>query len=99
MIYGREFSIYVSIKGDKFDSKLFVEKIEKRKNNLPIMRISEGVLEFFDHNSIMSKKVKETLESTKGYLDLWNQYAEQEGTLLLEKVRKVGLISLHKEYL
>lgn len=97
VIYGREFSIYASIKGDKFDSKLYVEKIEKRKNNLPMMRISEGILEFFDHNSIMSKKVKETLESTKGYLDLWNQYAEQEGTLLLEKVRKVGLISLHKE--
>ena len=60
------------------------------------MRISEGTLEFFDHTSIMSKKVKETLESTKGYLDLWNQYAEQEGKLLLDKVRKVGLITLHR---
>lgn len=99
VIYGRDFCIYASIHGEKFDSKLIVEKIAKRKKNIPMMRISEGTLEFFDHNSIMSKKVKETLESTKGYLDLWNQYAEQEGKLLLDKVRKVGLIALHRDSL
>ena len=96
VIYGREFCIYVSIQGDKFNEKLYVEKIGKRKHNAPMMRIAEGTLEFFDHNSILSKKVKETLESTKGYLDLWNQYAEQEGNLLLEEVRKVGLISVNR---
>ena len=96
VIYGREFYIYVSIQGDKFNEKLYVEKIGKRKQNVPMMRMAEGTLEFFDHNSILSKKVKETLESTKGYLDLWNQYAEQEGNLLLEKVRKVGLINVNR---
>lgn len=97
IIYGKEFSVYLTVKGEKFDSKLYVEKIEGKRNNLPMMRISEGSLEFFDHNSIISKKVKETLESTKGYLDLWNQYAEQEGMLLFEKVRSVGLINIHRE--
>jgi len=96
VIYGREFYIYVSIQGDKFNEKLYVEKIGKRKQNAPMMRMAEGTLEFFDHNSILSKKVKETLESTKGYLDLWNQYAEQEGNLLLEEVRKVGLINVNR---
>lgn len=96
VIYGREFYIYVSIQGDKFNEKLYVEKIGKRKQNVPMMRMAEGTLEFFDHNSILSKKVKETLESTKGYLDLWNQYAEQEGNLLLEEVRKVGLITVNR---
>ena len=96
VIYGREFYIYVSIQGDKFNEKLYVEKVGKRKQNAPMMRIAEGTLEFFDHNSILSKKVKETLESTKGYLDLWNQYAEQEGNLLLEEVRKVGLITVNR---
>lgn len=96
VIYGREFYIYVSIQGDKFNEKLYVEKIGKRKQNVPMMRMAEGTLEFFDHNSILSKKVKETLESTKGYLDLWNQYAEQEGNLLLEEVRKVGLINVNR---
>lgn len=96
VIYGRDFCIYVSIQGEKFSEKLYVEKIGKRKQNAPMMRIAEGTLEFFDHNSILSKKVKETLESTKGYLDLWNQYAEQEGNLLLEKVRKVGLIMVNQ---
>lgn len=96
VIYGREFYIYVSIQGDKFNEKLYVEKIGKRKQNAPMMRMAEGTLDFFDHNSILSKKVKETLESTKGYLDLWNQYAEQEGNLLLEEVRKVGLINVNR---
>jgi len=96
VIYGKEFNVYVSIQGDKFSEKLYVEKIGKRKQNVPMMRIAEGTLEFFDHNSILSKKVKETLESTKGYLDLWNQYAEQEGNLLLEEVRKVGLITVNR---
>ena len=96
VIYGREFYIYVSIRGDKFNEKLYVEKVGKRKQNAPMMRMAEGTLEFFDHNSILSKKVKDTLESTKGYLDLWNQYAEQEGNLLLEEVRKVGLISVNR---
>ena len=62
-----------------------------------MMRMAEGTLEFFDHNSILSKKVKDTLESTKGYLDLWNQYAEQEGNLLLEEVRKIGLITVNRD--
>ena len=65
VIYGREFYIYVSIQGDKFNEKLYVEKIGKRKQNAPMMRMAEGTIEFFDHNSILSKKVKETLESTK----------------------------------
>ena len=58
----------MSIQGEKFSEKLYVEKIGKREQNAPMMRIAEGTLEFFDHNSILSKKVKETLESTKGYL-------------------------------
>lgn len=97
VIYGREFYIYVSIRGDKFNEKLYVEKVGKRKQNAPMMRMAEGTLEFFDHNSILSKKVKDTLESTKGYLDLWNQYAEQEGNLLLEEVRKIGLITVNRD--
>jgi Cdc6-like AAA superfamily ATPase len=97
VIYGREFYIYVSIQGEEFNEKLYVEKIGKREQNVPMMRLAEGTLEFFDHNSILSKKVKETLESTKGYLNLWNQYAEQEGTLLLDEVRKVGLISVNRD--
>ena len=31
VIYGREFYIYVSIQGDKFNEKLYVEKVGKRK--------------------------------------------------------------------
>lgn len=56
VIYGREFYIYVSIQGDKFNEKLYVEKIGKKKRNAPMLRMAEGTLEFFDHNSILSKK-------------------------------------------
>lgn len=96
VIYGREFYIYASIHGENLDEKLFVEKIGKRKQNIPMMRLAEGTLEFFDHNVFLSQKVKETLDNTEGYLDLWNQYAEQEGNLLLEAVRKIGLISVNR---
>lgn len=97
IIYGKDFNIYTSIHGDKFNEKLYVEKVIKRNQNLPHLKIVEGKLEFFDHTSFLSKKVKETLEKSKGYLDLWNQYADEEGNLLLEKARKVGLISVDLE--
>lgn len=97
VIYGKEFCAYLTVLGENFDSKLYVEKIAVKRNNIPMMRISEGSLEFFDHRSVISKKVKETLENTKGYLDLWNQYADQEGMLLLEKVRSVGLINIRRD--
>ncbi|MDO5519831.1 MAG: AAA domain-containing protein [bacterium] len=97
VIYGKDFNLYASMQGEKFDAKLYVEKIAKERQNIPMMRIAEGTLEFFDHHSILSKKVRDTLESTKGYLDLWNQYAEQEGRMLLEKVRNVGLITIHRD--
>lgn len=96
VIYGKDFCIYTSIKGEKINAKLYVEKIGKKKQNVPMMRLAEGSLEFFEHNFVLSEKVKETLENTKGYLDLWNQYAEQEGRLLLEEVRKIGIISVNR---
>lgn len=98
VIYGRHFNFHVSISGEKFNEKLFVKKIEKRKQHPPMMRIVVGILDFSDHRSFLSKKVKEALDNTKGYLDLWNQYAEQEGNLLLEKARKVGLIDVNPKF-
>ena len=97
IIYGKDFNIYTSIQGDKFNEKLYVEKVTKRTQNLPLLKIAEGKLEFFDHTVFLSKKVREALEKSKGYLDLWNQYSDEEGNLLLEKARKVGLISVDLE--
>lgn len=97
VIYGREFNFYTTIVGEGTEAKLFVEKLNRKRNNLPMMRIVRGELEFFDRDAVLSKKVKEALENTKGYLDLWNQYAEQEGKLLLERARTVGLINLKSQ--
>lgn len=97
IIYGKNFNFYTSIQGDKYNAKLYVEKVTKRSQQLPLLKIVEGELEFFDHTAFLSKKVKETLETNKGYLDLWNQYADEEGNLLLEKARKVGCISVNRE--
>lgn len=96
ILFGKEFCLYTTIHGDGFDSKLFVEKVGKKKQNAPMMKLAEGKLEFFDHNSLLSQKVKDALQSTKGYLNLWNQYAEQEGEMLFEKVRAIGLINLNR---
>lgn len=95
-IYGRDFNIQVRNTEKDSKYKLYVEKVESRKNNLPFMRIAKGELNFYDERENISKRVKEALEDTKGYLDLWNQYSEEEGNLLLDRVRKVGQITIDR---
>jgi len=97
IIYGEEFTIYATLQGDGIDEKLYVTKVMKTVRNIPRLRIAIGTLEFLDHNTIISQKVKETLENTKGYLDLWDRYADQEGQILFKNARKVGLINICKD--
>lgn len=96
IIYGKKFCIYALIEGEGLHASLRVKKIKRRKQNTPMMRLAEGMLEFVNSELILSNKVRETLEGTKGYLELWSQYAEQEGILLLERARKVGIIRIER---
>ena len=97
LLYGKNFDIYASLQGEGIEAKLCAEEIKFKRNEIPTMALAQGELEFYDHTSYLSKKVRETLEGTKGYLDLWNQYADEEGNLLLEKIRKIGLITIHRD--
>ena len=96
-IYGKDFDFQLVIENqNEIDSKLKVKKLISKRRKRPTMRIAEGTLEFSNHKMMLSKKVKEILSDTKGYLEIWNQYSEQEGNLLLENARKVGLISVER---
>ena len=94
VIYGQEFAMYATIEGIGDDEKLYVSKVSVIKKKIPMMKLAIAELDFTSKKALLSKKIKESLENTKGYLDLWNQYANQEGQLLLEKVRRIGVISL-----
>ncbi|WP_276948364.1 DEAD/DEAH box helicase [Acetatifactor muris] len=96
-IFGKDFSIYATVQGKDLDLKLYADQIRRTPRNLPPLELGRGGLEFSDRNTILSRKVKEILEETRGYLDLWNQYADQEGQILLNNARKVGLIQLNRE--
>lgn len=96
VIYGRDFYFYAVKAGEKFEEKLYVKRMGKIGRNPPKLRIALGKLEFTDKRAILSEKVARALDSTKGYLDLWDQYDEQGGALLLERVRTVGLISVDR---
>ena len=97
LIYGKDFDIYASLTGEGVEAKLYAENIKFRRREVPVMSLAKGKLEFYDHKSFMSKKIRDMLEDTKGYLELWNQYSDEEGKLLLEKVRKIGLINIDRE--
>lgn len=91
-ILGEKFDIYLSI--NENDEQIKAIEISNKSSESSKIRLVNGSLDFFDHKSFISKTVKETLENTKGYIELWNQYANQEGNLLLDKVRKIGFINL-----
>ena len=97
LIYGKDFDIYASLTGEGIDAKLYAENIKYKRKEIPVMSLAKGKLEFYDHKSFMSKKVREELKGTKGYLELWNQYSDEEGKILLEKIRKIGLINISRD--
>lgn len=96
-ILGEKFDIYLSINEEKNDGQIQAIEIANKSYESSKIRLINGSIDFFDNKSFLSKTVKETLENTKGYIELWNQYANQEGDLLLDKVRKIGIINLKLE--
>ncbi|WP_301118256.1 AAA domain-containing protein [Peptacetobacter sp.] len=96
-IYGKNFNINVRCMHKDSKYKAYVERIEFRRNNIPFMRIAKGKLDFFNKRENISKKLKEAMEDTNGYLNLWNKYSEEEGNLLLDKARKVGQIKIDRK--
>lgn len=96
-IYGSDYALQITISGNEFEENLIAEKIDFSKRKVPRMAMAIGWLDFTDHSSFVSSKVKKILSESPGYLDLWNKYAELEGEFLLNKARKVGLLQIDRE--
>ena len=96
-IYGENCMIQVRLLGEDMDAYLSVEKVIYNVNNIPCLRLGIGTLEFSTQREYASKKVRETLRSTPGYISLWDQYSDMEGEFLFRKVREVGVLSWKPE--
>lgn len=96
-VFGKEFTIHTTLQGESVNSKLYAQEIKRTPRNLPFLELGRGRLVFSNNSDILSRKVKEILNETKGYLDLWNLYADQEGQILLNNARKVGALRLNRE--
>ena len=92
-IYGENCMIQACLIGEDMDAYLAVEKIQFRVNNVPCLRLGIGSLSFTSQREFASKKVRDTLATTPGYISLWDQYSDKEGEFLLRKAREVGMLS------
>lgn len=98
VLHGRSIKLFLSLKGKKFEEKLFVERVVKNGSKKPSnLMLGIGKLEFTDTGAILSLKAKQFYDENKGYLDLWNEYSEKEGNFILSNARSVGYIELNKK--
>lgn len=96
-IYGENCVLQARLTGEDMDAYLYVEKMQSSVNNAPCLRLGIGRLCFSEQREFVSKKVRDTLRSTPGYISLWDQYSEQEGEFLLQKAREVSLLEWVRE--
>lgn len=98
-IYGKNYDFLLSVKEDKNGSYLWTEKVLFSKHNLPAMMLAVGRINPTDQSSFVSHKVQEIMSKEFGYLELWEQYSNQEGEILLNRARKIGLLKLTAGYI
>ncbi|MFV0364623.1 MAG: AAA domain-containing protein, partial [Suipraeoptans sp.] len=98
VIHGRSIKLYLSLKGKKFEEKLYVERVVKNGSKKPDnLMLGIGKLEFTNTEAMLSLKAKQFYDENRGYLDLWNEYSEKEGNFILANARSVGYIELNKK--
>lgn len=95
-LYGKDYSFVVQIKKGSKDLYLSAESVDVKNRFSPPMAIIIGELEFTDVEAYVSEKIKKELESTSGYLDIWDKYTNIEGDILLQRARMIGEISIDK---
>lgn len=91
-IYGNGCMLQVRMVGEGNEAYLSGQKLVWNPKNIPVLRLSKRKLSFGDRRMRVAQSVRDELHSSPGYLDLWNQYSEQEGELLLLRARKVGVL-------
>ncbi len=96
-IFGKNFALYVRIVEEGSTTRLVAERIEYSTKNRPVMKLGFGKIRFSAESSFVSSTVKQILNESPGYLQLWDKYSALEGEFLLKRAREVGLISFNGE--
>ena len=100
VLHGRSIKLYVTLRGKAYEEKLYVERVIKNSSRKPSnLMLGIGTLDFTDTGAVLSLNAKKFYEENKGYLDLWNEYSEKEGDIILANARAAGLIMLSKKSL
>ena len=96
-LYGKDYSLLISIRETEDQSYFYAEKVFTKNRNIPPLALKIGKLSFNDEESYISKKIKEELELTSGYLDIWDKYTAVEGDFILKKARTIGIITIDRK--
>ena len=91
-IYGKDCALQVRMASDGDGEDLSGQKLIRHPVGIPALQLTEGELKFGDQRLRVAPGVREQLRSRQGYLDLWDQYAELEGELLLRRAREIDIL-------
>lgn len=95
-IYGQNCMLQVEMAGEGEEAYLSGRKLVWNPKNIPALRLADGPLCFSDQRTQAALRVRQELQSSPGYLKLWNEYSEQEGELLLQRARNIGRLTLER---
>lgn len=94
IIYANGLRVYISIKADGDNVIGVADKIVTGvQQNLPPLNLGYGKISFVRETTYLSSKVKNLLDESSEYLDVWNQYSSMEGDMLLAHARKIGYLT------
>lgn len=97
-IYGNGYELQVCLVTEGEDVYLLGRQL-KETRGVPAfaLQLAEGKLNFTSQKRRAAQKVKEELSGSPGYLDLWNQYSDQEEKIMLHRARKIGVLKKRSE--
>ena len=92
-IYGNGYELQVCLVTEGEDEYLSGRWLKKSRGAPKFaLQLAEGKLNFTSQKKRAAQKVKEELSGSPGYLDLWNQYSDQEEEFMLRRARKIGIL-------
>lgn len=92
-IYGNGYELQVCLVTEGEDEYLSGRWLKKSRGAPKFaLQLAEGKLNFTSQKKRAAQKVKEELSGSPGYLDLWNQYSDQEEDFMLRRARKIGIL-------
>lgn len=96
-LYGKDYSMLVRILNSEEGMFLFAESVDISNKKTPPMALRIGELTFQDGRKCITEKLRKELETTSGYLHIWDQYTNIEGDFLLRKAQEIGEIHINRK--